>query len=275
MLGHRPLFFWGRKTKVALLGLLLGTGWQEEEQVVSRTPPVQARKDRAPSHSQPMQRVSLLSYPQLASPEPHPGRACRMSLADSRVGLKISIAYGFNQLLCHFDNFLFAHCKVGEDTNNNNGGSHGGTKHQLPSPGQHVPGRLCGDLTRCTDHLTQPFAIPGRERDHEPRFPQETEAESGLGGGRGGGCRSVCYKRQRHCLSCQLSLTSKHHGGRSDSGSCLKPGFDPKTAILICCVNRNNVTRRVITGSHKPGVPHRQTWGHKGKSLRLLIPCVV
>lgn len=32
-----------------------------------------------------------------------------MGLADSRVGLKISIAYGFNQLLCHFYNFLFPH----------------------------------------------------------------------------------------------------------------------------------------------------------------------
>jgi hypothetical protein len=43
-----------------------------------------------------------------------------MSPADSRVGLKISIAYGFNQLLCHFYNFLFPHCKAGGDTNNNN-----------------------------------------------------------------------------------------------------------------------------------------------------------
>lgn len=39
-----------------------------------------------------------------------------MDPADSRVGLKISIAYGFNQLLCHFYNFLFPHCKAGGDT---------------------------------------------------------------------------------------------------------------------------------------------------------------
>lgn len=39
-----------------------------------------------------------------------------MGPADSRVGLKISIAYGFNQLLCHFYNFLFPHCKAGGDT---------------------------------------------------------------------------------------------------------------------------------------------------------------
>lgn len=39
-----------------------------------------------------------------------------MDPADSRVGLKISIAYGFNQLLCHFNNLLFPHCKAGGDT---------------------------------------------------------------------------------------------------------------------------------------------------------------
>lgn len=45
-----------------------------------------------------------------------PGRTCRTNPADSRVGLKISIAYGFNQLLCHFNNLLFPHCKAGGDT---------------------------------------------------------------------------------------------------------------------------------------------------------------
>lgn len=41
-----------------------------------------------------------------------------MHPADSRVGLKISIAYGFNQLLCHFYDLLFPHWKAGGDTDN-------------------------------------------------------------------------------------------------------------------------------------------------------------
>lgn len=45
---------------------------------------------------------------------------------DSRVGLKISIAYGFNQLLCHFYNFLFPHCRQeGTQRNNRNSNSDG------------------------------------------------------------------------------------------------------------------------------------------------------
>lgn len=51
--------------------------------------------------------------PALSAPISDPGRTCSTGPADSRVGLKISIAYGFNQLLCHLDNLLFPHCKAG------------------------------------------------------------------------------------------------------------------------------------------------------------------
>lgn len=40
-----------------------------------------------------------------------------MGPADSRVRLKVSIAYGFDQLLCHFYNFLLPHCKAGTKKN--------------------------------------------------------------------------------------------------------------------------------------------------------------
>lgn len=106
-----------------------------------------------------MQTVSRLRNARLAPPEPDPGSACRTSPANSRVRLKVSIAYGFDQLLCHFDNFLFAHCKVGRGHNNDS------DSHEEPSTGFRVPRHgICGTLTLCTDDLPHPFVVPERER---------------------------------------------------------------------------------------------------------------
>lgn len=82
-----------------------------------------------------------------------------MSPTDSRVGLKISIAYGFNQLLCHFYNFLFPHCKAGRDTEIIM--MMIVMKHQLQFPESLCARQtLCWDLRPHRDRLICPCIVP-------------------------------------------------------------------------------------------------------------------
>lgn len=70
------------------------------------------------------------------------------------------------------------------------------------------------------------------------------------------------------------TLTSKHHGGgRSDSRSCLKLGFDYKIAILICCVNPNSAAccLSIVTNQGSPTGKHGDTKESLGGNTSLSV----